>query len=97
MYQNWSSVTGRNIKNKQARIQKNLVNRLTKGSPEREHKINYVIGSARGGPNEKGTISNFQGCKDPYFVTVKPKNLRLKVDFENKTNTFSKDFKEFHN
>ena len=78
-------------------MQKNLTNRLTKGSPERETKINFVLGSGRRGETVTGTVSTFQGCKDPHSNMIPPRNLNMKKNYENKSNTFAKDFKEIHN
>ena len=44
-YQNWNSLSGRKDSIKKSRIQKDLIHRLTTGSPSREHTINYMIGS----------------------------------------------------
>ena len=48
-YLNWESGTGRRQKSRQATIGKQVTDRLTSGSPNRESTLNYVIGTGEPG------------------------------------------------
>lgn len=84
-YQNWNSLTGRKDSIKKSRIQKDLIHRLTTGSPSREHTINYVIGSGdkyqigQGimGDTRRHSRSSFQGYTNTY-VDYRKQNTEQK-------------------
>ena len=48
-YLNWESTSARRTRSKQAVVQKNLLQRLTKGSPDRETTIQFVVGQGKVG------------------------------------------------
>ena len=48
-YLNWDSKSGRRTRSKNAEIQRDLVSRLTKGSPNRATTIRYVVGQGKVG------------------------------------------------
>ena len=53
---------------KNYKIQADLINRLTKGSPERETRIDFIIGMDKKiGRIKKMSISSFQGAKQAYI------------------------------
>jgi len=63
---NWKSTSGKNQHAKHAKIQKDLIRRLTTGSPNREHTINYIKGTGEIGKVKKESVASFQGYKQPY-------------------------------
>lgn len=65
-YQNWHSVRSKQVNTRHARMQRDLLNRLTRGSPERETTINYVIGCDQIGRVKRMSISSYQGTREPY-------------------------------
>ena len=40
--------------------------RLTTGSPQRIHTINYIVGNGEVGQEKKMSVPSFQGFKDSY-------------------------------
>ena len=66
-YQNWQSVVGKHVNKKHAKLQRDLIMRLSKGSPERETTINYIMNTADGSGVIKKSISSFQGAREPYY------------------------------
>tara|TARA_B100000524_G_scaffold34253_1_gene16778 strand:+ start:173 stop:508 length:336 start_codon:yes stop_codon:yes gene_type:complete len=49
-------------------MQKDLIMRLSKGSPERETTINYIVNTNNGtGVIHKKSISSYQGAREPYY------------------------------
>jgi hypothetical protein len=46
---------------REARITKDLVGRLTTGSPNRQTTINYVLGRGQTGKNDMISVPNYQG------------------------------------
>jgi len=40
---------------------------LTRGSPERETTINFVLGTGQYGNEKKMSISSYQGLREPHF------------------------------
>lgn len=67
-YQNWPSVVGKQVHKKTAKMQKDLIMRLSKGSPERETTINYIMNNNDGqGVIKMKSISSFQGAREPYY------------------------------
>lgn len=67
-YQRWQSNLGKYINKKHARMQKDLIMRLSRGSPERETTINYIISTNdRSGTVIKKSISSYQGAREPYY------------------------------
>ena len=71
-YQNWHSVSSKNNSKRIAKIQEDVVNRLSKGSPLRKSTINYIIKSNNGtGAVQKLAINSFQGTREPYYSSQK--------------------------
>lgn len=66
-YQNWQSVVGKHVNKKHAKLQRDLIMRLSKGSPERETTINYIMNTPDGSGVIKKSISSFQGAREPYY------------------------------
>ena len=63
-YQNWHSMRSKAANDKNYKIQADLINRLTKGSPERQTRIDFIIGmDKRIGRVKKMSISSYQGAK----------------------------------
>ena len=65
-YLNWQSNTGRRTKSRQANMSKQVTDRLTTGSPNRETTINYVLGTGEGGQTTKVSVPCFQGFQNSY-------------------------------
>jgi len=60
-YMNWKSINGKQHNARNSKIQKNLIHRLTHGSPSREHTINYVVGTGEVGKEIKASVPSYQG------------------------------------
>lgn len=74
---------GKHVNKKHAKMQKDLIMRLSRGSPERETTINYIINTNDGtGTIQKKSISSFQGAREPYYSS----QSRIK-DSRNKDNS----------
>ena len=65
-YLNWTSNRGRHAIKKMAKTQKDLVNRLTTGSPNRETTIKYKIGSGVAGEQIGFESPTYQGFRESY-------------------------------
>lgn len=77
---------GKQVQTKHAKIQKDLISRLTKGSPERETKINYVIGCDQLGRVKRMSVSSYQGSREPYISSQgRMKDLRLRNELITKS------------
>ena len=49
-------------------MQKDLISRLSKGSPERKTTINYVVKNNDGTEKVKlRSVSSYQGAREPYY------------------------------
>lgn len=70
-YLNWKSLKGVQQNAKHARIQKELTERLTSGSPSREHTINYVVGTGQVGRVVKESVPSYQGYAQTYKKLLK--------------------------
>mmetsp|Transcript_34706 Transcript_34706/g.53233 ORF Transcript_34706/g.53233 Transcript_34706/m.53233 type:complete len:248 (-) Transcript_34706:765-1508(-) len=76
-YLNWKSTNGRVVNARNSQIQRDLINRLTHGSPSRETTINYVVGTGEVGKEMKSSVPTFQGYKNSYRE-IKDKNAGIK-------------------
>ena len=70
-YLNWESTSGRRTNSIKARIQKDVVQRLTTGSPNRETAIEYVLGTGKLGEQAHMKLPIYQGMRESYKSSKK--------------------------
>lgn len=75
-YLNWSSKQGQISTKKNYEMQKDLMKRLTTGSPNRIHTIKYIIGNGKIGEEKRSSVTSFQGYKSSY-TDIKKLSLPL--------------------
>ena len=80
-YLNWESNSGRRTRSIKARIQKEVVQRLTTGSPNRETSIEYVLGPGKVGEQAHLNLPTYQGFRDSYKSSKLTERRKSKPEY----------------